>query len=137
MNLGVLIGAGAILAIFLATQAEEKKNPVTVVQGKTQGKQFTGTTRLWYHGTSASLDQIWSQQLSGDSVFSAFNPNYFINVTGLAASGKVIFSSSWYQTQVLKEKIQPLSQVKEIQLSLASNPRSVIPSDALSGITIG
>lgn len=95
---------------------------------------FDPKRTLWYRGTSASLESIWANNLPGDSIFSPMNSNYYINVAGLDKNGNIIFSSHWHNHRILSQQIQPLSNVAEIQLSLATNTRSVIPVDAWDGL---
>jgi hypothetical protein len=97
--------------------------------------KFDPKKKLWYKSSSVSLEDIWANNLEGDNIFSPLNSNYYINVIGLDDKKNIIFSSSWFNDRILREKNQPLSNVKEIHLSLATGSRSVVPIDALNGLS--
>jgi len=134
-----VIAAGVVLLI-LVTIALWRKNTnkgskASLGSSSPFTMKFDPNKKLWYKSTSASLDDIWHDRLEGDNIFSPYNSNYYINVVGLNDKDEVIFSSSWFADRTLRQQIQPLSKVRKIQLALATGSRSVVPADALDGLS--
>lgn len=76
-----------------------------------------------------TLKDIYTGNVPRNSIFSAYNPNFFINVSGMDKNDNVIFSTHWRTSEIMTSKIKPLSDIHKFFISLATSPRSTPPPD--------
>lgn len=93
-------------------------------------------SRLNYQGQEASFVDIYHNRIPSDSVFSADNPHWYWNVSGLNSKNQVVFSTHWHTIPELRPNIRPLNEIMRWQVHLATNLMSNPPLNAYEDLKV-
>lgn len=94
------------------------------------------TTFQYRNGDTATLNQIYKNEVASDSVFSPYNSQWFFNFSGLNSFGEVIFSSSMHQFLTMRNSLPPFQKIKKWQITLGTSLTRTVPEDVWDGLTI-